>query len=221
MQLEVLNMEVAEVSEKIEKIKQDLAYDWLKAKNADTIDALRRNAFSKPLKRMTFDSDSNRDGEDSTIAASDDYTSDNCFETPTPSPNCKTKTFDLSPDPELKSTSRPNFLFENTGDFIEFVKAKAPVTNEQALIMEEEFQTVLSYFISNQKIFKHVTRETLLAIMVVILATKISLPKEYLAEFFQRCEHLGRFNRLSEIRNEKAYRMLSSIKEKLAFSPSF
>lgn len=222
MQLEVLNnMVVADVSEQIEKIKKDLAYDWVQVKNAETINALKRNAFSKPLKRMTFDTDTKFDGEVSTVAASDDNTSDSCFETPTTSPNCKTKTFDLSPEPELKSNSRPEFLFENTVNFIEVIKAKAPISQEQAIIMEEEHQAVLTYFIAHQKLFKHVPRETLLAIIVVILASKINLSSEHLREFFQRCEHLARFSRLSEIKNEKAYKMLSRLREKLSFSPNF
>lgn len=218
---EFSSMDAAGITEQIEKIKKDLALDWVQMKNADTISALRRNAFSKPLKRMTFDTDTKCDGESSTIAGSDDNTSDSCFETPTTSPNSKTKTFDLSPEPEHKPNSRPEFLFENTVNFIEVIKAKAPVTEEQVVLMDEEHQTVLTYFIAHQKLFKHVPRETLLAIIVVILATKINLPGEYLREFFQKCEHLTRFNRLSEIKNEKAYKMLSRLREKISFSPSF
>jgi hypothetical protein len=211
----------AMISEQIHKLKSDMALGWVKNQNSETLFALRKNAFSKPLKRMTFDSDLKYDGELSTTAGSEDTSSDSGFDTPTTSPNSPVKSFDLSPTQELRQNSRPEFLFENTLSFIENIKAKAPVSQEQIQVVEEEHQGVLTYFIAHQKLFKLVPRETLLAIMVVILASKIALPGEHIKNFFQNCEHLSRFNRLSEIKSEKAYRMLSRLKEKVSFSPNF
>eukprot|EP01019_Chilodonella_uncinata_P007299 GABU01009306.1.p1 GENE.GABU01009306.1~~GABU01009306.1.p1 ORF type:complete len:183 (+),score=32.65 GABU01009306.1:15-563(+) len=115
----------AAISERISKLKSNLACDFVQTKHGETIHALRRNAFSKPLKRIVFDSDSKCDGELSTTAGSDDCLSDSGFDTPTMSPNSKVKTFDLSPVQEAKHSSRPEFLFENTLNFIESLKAKA------------------------------------------------------------------------------------------------
>jgi hypothetical protein len=215
------NYNQAMIAEQIHKMKSEMAYDWVKNQNSETISALRRNAFSKPLKRMTFDSDHKYDGELSTTAGSEDTFSDSGFDTPTTSPNSKVKSFDLSPIEEPKQNSRPEFLFEHTLSFIENIKAKASISEEQVQAVEEEHQGVLTYFIANQKLFKLVPRETLLAVIVVILASKIALPGDHIRNFFQNCEHLSRFNRLSEIKSEKAYRMLSRLKEKVSFSPNF
>lgn len=211
----------SQVSNQIQRLKADLAYDWALKSHGETINALKRNAFSKPLKRMTFDSDCKNDGELSTTAGSEDNLSDSGFDTPTMSPNSKARTFELSPVLEPKQFGRPEFLFENTLNFIESLKAKAPVSQEQIQVVEDEHQAVLTYFVAHQKLFKLVSRETLLAVMVVILAQKIGLPKQILGDFFQKCEYLSKFERLSEIKAEKAYRMLSSIRERASFSPNF
>lgn len=211
----------AAISERLNKLKSNIAYDFVQTKHGETIHALRRNAFSKPLKRIVFDSDTKCDGDMSTTAGSDDCLSDSGFDTPTMSPNSKVKTFDLSPVQEAKHSSRPEFLFENTLNFIESLKAKAPVSQEQIQVVEEEHKGVLTYFIAHQKLFKLVPRETLLAVVVVILANKIGLSNEHLCEFFQKCEHLSRFRRISEITAEKAYKMLSKQRERALFSPQF
>lgn len=209
----------AAISERINKLKSNLACDFVQLKHGETIQALRRNAFSKPLKRIVIDHDNKCDGELSTIAGSDDCLSDSGFDTPTMSPNSKVKTFDLSPVQVSMQSSRPEFLFENTLTFIENLKAKAPVSQEQIQVVEEEHKGVLTYFIAHQKLFKLVPRETLLAVVVVVLANKIALPHEHLAEFFQKCEHLSRFRRISEITAEKSYKMLSKQRERALFSP--
>jgi len=222
MQVEnTANYTEAAISERINKLKSNLACDFLQLKHGEILQALRRNAFSKPLKRIVFDHDSKCDGELSTAAGSDDCLSDSGFDTPTMSPNSKVKTFDLSPVQESKQSSRPEFLFENTLNFIENLKAKAPVSQEQIQVVEEEHKGVLTYFIAHQKLFKLVPRDTLLAVVVVVLANKIALPHEHLAEFFQKCEHLSRFRRISEITAEKSYKMLSKQRERALLSPQF